>query len=129
MDKKITQVSSLKVGGFVIFDNKACKITDMQISKTGKHGHAKARISAVGIVDGSKIIKVYPGHDKVEVPIIEKEGAQILSIQGDTANVMDSKTYETFDLKIPKELKGTVKEGDQVTYWIIIGQKVMMKGR
>ena len=129
MEKKLTHVGSLKVGGYVIFDGKACKIIDIQISKTGKHGHAKARISAVGLVDGIKIIKIHPSHDKVEVPIIEKESAQVLSIQGDTANVMVSKTYETFDLKISEDLKGTVKEGDQVTYWVIMGEKVMMKGR
>jgi len=129
MEKKLTHVGGLKVGGYVIFDGKACKIIDIQISKTGKHGHAKARISAVGLVDVSKIIKIHPSHDKVEVPIIEKESAQVLSIQGDMANVMDSKTYETFDLKISEDLKGTVKEGDQVTYWIIMGEKVMMKGR
>tara|TARA_Y100000310_G_C20621288_1_gene783434 strand:- start:702 stop:1091 length:390 start_codon:yes stop_codon:yes gene_type:complete len=129
MEKKLTHATNLKVGGYVIFDGKACRITDILTSRPGKHGHAKVRISAVGLVDGSKIIKLHPGHDKLEVPIIEKETAQILSIQGDMANVMDSKTYETFDLKIPEDLKASMKEGDQVSYWIIMGQKVMMKGR
>jgi len=125
MDKKLVHASGLKVGGFVIFDDKACKVTSIEISKTGKHGHAKARIAAVCVTDGSKIIKMFPGHDKVEVPIIEKETAQVLSITGDKANVMDMKTYETFDLDIPDDLKGEIKEGDQVNYWIILGQKVM----
>ena len=129
MEKKLTHATSLKVGGYVIFNGKACRITDILTSRPGKHGHAKVRISAVGLVDGSKIIKVHPGHDKIEVPIIEKESAQVLSIQEDTANVMDSKTYETFDLKISEDLKGIVKEGDKVTYWVIMGEKVMMKGR
>ena len=125
MDKKLVHASGLKVGGFVIFDDKACKVTSIEISKTGKHGHAKARIAAVCVTDGSKIIKMFPGHDKVEVTIIEKETAQVLSITGDKANVMDMKTYETFDLDIPDDLKGEIKEGDQVNYWIILGQKVM----
>ena len=129
MEKKLANATSLKVGGYVIFNDKACRITDILTSRPGKHGHAKVRISAVGLVDGSKIIKLHPGHDKLEVPIIEKETAQILSIQKDIANVMDSKTYETFDLKIPEDLKGSTNEGDQVSYWIIMGQKVMMKGR
>jgi len=129
MDKQIKHASGLKIGGFVIFDNKACRITSIQISKTGKHGHAKARIVAVGIIDSSKIIKVYPGHEKVEVPIIEKEAAQILSIHGETVNVMDAKTYETFDLKITEDLKDKVKEGDTISYWKIMGQKVMMKSK
>ncbi|MBT6995268.1 translation initiation factor IF-5A [Candidatus Woesearchaeota archaeon] len=125
MDKKLVHASGLKVGGFVIFDDKACKVTSIEISKTGKHGHAKARIAAVSITNGSKIIKVFPGHDKVEVPIIEKETAQVLSIAGDKANVMDMKSYETFDLDIPEDLKDQVKEGDQVNYWIILGKKVL----
>ena len=125
MDKKLVHANGLKVGGFVIFDEKACRVTSIEISKTGKHGHAKARIAAVSLTDNSKIIKVYPGHDKVEVPIIEKETAQILSITGDKANVMDMKSYETFDLDIPEEMKGQVNEGDQINYWVIMGQKVM----
>jgi len=48
-----------------------------------------------------------------------------LSIAGDKANVMDMKSYETFDLDIPEDLKDQVKEGDQVNYWIILGKKVL----
>ena len=68
---------------------------------------------------------VLPGHDKVEVPIIEKKTAQVLSVTGDTANVMDTETYETFDLKIPEELQGKITEGTEVLYWIILDEKVM----
>ena len=127
MEKKITNASTLKVGSYVILDGKACKVSDIQLAKTGKHGSVKCRLSAISIIDDTKIIKIMPGHDKVEVPIIEKESAQVLSISGSTANVMDMKTYETFDLKIPEELKSEIKEGDQVTYWIILGEKVLMR--
>ena len=61
----------------------------------------------------------------MQVPIIQKENAQILSIQGDTASVMDMKTYETFDLKVPKDLKDKVKEGGQVLYWVVLNDKIM----
>jgi translation elongation factor P/translation initiation factor 5A len=33
---------------------------------------------AVGLIDGKKRNLVLPGHDSVEVPIIEKKDAQIL---------------------------------------------------
>jgi len=67
-----------------------------------------------------------PADENVVVPIIEKKNAQVLSVQGDTANVMDTETYETFDLKIPEELKSTIKEGGVINYWIIMDEKVMM---
>ncbi len=66
-----------------------------------------------------------PGHDKVEAPIVEKKNAQVLSISGNNANVMDNETYETFDLEIPAELKSEVKEGSEVLYWIIMETKVI----
>ena len=80
---------------------------------------------AVGILDGKKRNLVLPGHDMVEVPIVEKKTAQVLSVHGDTANVMDSETYETFDLKIPDELSGQVVEGCTVLYWDILNERVM----
>ena len=115
----------LREGRYVIFDGKACTVKSTQKSKTGKHGSAKCRIEAVSIIDGQKIIKVMPASDNVEVPIIEKSSAQILSVKEDVASVMDMISYEPFDLKIPEELKDQVKEGSQVLYWTILNEKVM----
>jgi len=125
MVTKIQSVGSLQKGSYVILEGAACRVVDMQVSRPGKHGHAKVRLTAVGLVDEKKRIVVMPGHDNVDVPIIEKKSAQVLSIQGDTANVMDSESYETFDLKIPEELKGEVVEGVNVMYWVILEDKVM----
>jgi len=125
MSTKPISVGSLRPGRYVVIDGVACVVKNIQISKPGKHGSTKARIDAVGIIDNVKRIIIKPTGDNMESPIIEKESAQVLSIKEDTANVMDSKTYETFDLKIPEELKDQVKEGSHIQYWIILGVKVM----
>jgi len=124
-EKTVSNIGSLKPGRYIIFDDKVCILKSLETSRTGKHGHAKCRVEAIGVLDNSKIIKIMPAHEKVEVPIIEKKNAQVLSIQGDTANVMDMESYETFDLKIPDELKGNIKEGVQVAYWIMLDNKVL----
>lgn len=124
-EKKMVSVGTLKKGDTIIIDEAPCKITDTATSRPGKHGHAKVNLTAVGILDGKKRQLVMPGHDKVEAPIIEKKSAQILSINGNMANVMDMETYETFDMEIPEELKEEVKEGKEVLYWTIMGAKVM----
>jgi len=118
-------VGSMQKGHYIVIDGAACIVQGLQTSRPGKHGHAKVRLTAVGVVDDKKRVVVMPGHDNVEVPIIEKKTAQVLSIQSDTANVMDSETYETFDLKVPEELKGSVTDGTQVLYWVILNEKVM----
>ena len=129
MDKKVVEAGSLKIGGYVIVDNYACTVKSIDISKPGKHGSTKCRIEAMGMIDNQKRVFIMPAHDKVEVPIIEKKNAQVLSIHDDIANVMDSESYETFDLKIPEELKDKVAEGKEVLYWIVLNDKVMKEVR
>ncbi len=129
MTKKLMGVNELKVGSYVIFDDVACVIKSIQVSKTGKHGSTKARIEATSLTDGKKFIKIMPSHDNVEVPIIEKKSAQVLSVHGNIANVMDNESYETFDLEIPEEFKDDVKEGKQVVYWIMLDKKMIKQVR
>ena len=114
-----------KPGRYVIFDGFACVVKKLEISRPGKHGHAKCRIEAIAIKDGQKIIKLMPGHDKIDSPVIEKKTGQILSITGDKANVMDMESFETFDMVIPEELKAKVKEGTTISYWIVLDERIM----
>ena len=125
MDKKVVEAGTLKTGSYVIIDDNACTVKNIDISKPGKHGSTKCRIEAVGMIDNQKRVIVMPSHDKVEVPIIEKKSAQVLSIHADRANVMDLENYETFDLKIPEDMRDQVKEGVQVIYWNILKDKLM----
>ena len=124
-DTKMVAANNVQKGSFIILEGAACKVVDVEISKPGKHGHSKVRVSAVGLVDDKKRIVVMPGHDNVEVPIIEKRTAQVLSVHGDMVNVMDSETYETFDLKIPEEFKEQVVDGSSVLYWTILNEKII----
>ncbi|MBI5871483.1 translation initiation factor IF-5A [archaeon] len=117
--------TDIKPGRFVIFEGVACIVRNNDISKAGKHGHKKCRIEAIAIKDGRKFIKILPGHDKIEVPIIEKKNAQVLSISGNIANVMDTESYETFNVNIPEELQGKLNEGMQVMYWVVLGERII----
>ena len=124
-DRKQTDVGSLKKGNYVVIDGVAYIVKDTQSSRPGKHGHAKCRVEAISIVGDQKKIIVAPSHDKIDVPIVTKHSAQILSISNDVANIMDTETYETFDLAIPNELKSIVKEGKEIIYWKILGERAM----
>lgn len=129
MTTKLVSVGTIKKGNYVVIDGVACTVVDSQTSKTGKHGHAKVRLSAVGIMDGKKRDAVMPGHDNIEVPIIDKRNAQVLSILGDKATVMDSESYETLELDIPEDMKDSMAEGVVVNYWEIMGVKTIKQVR
>ena len=124
-ETKLASIGTLQKGSYVVVDGAPCKVVSTATSRPGKHGHAKVNLMAVGLIDGKKRNLVMPGHDNVEVPIIEKKTAQVLSINGNQANVMDGESYETFDLEIPEELQNEVKEGTNVLYWEIMDSKVM----
>src|SRR3989338_841586 len=119
--------TSLKPGRYVIIDGIACRVNKIDTSKPGKHGHAKCRVEAVGIIRGEKKVVVLPGHEKVDSPVIEKKSAQVLSVHEDNANVMDEESFETFDLKIPDELKDKIEAGIKIIYWIVLDEKVLME--
>jgi translation initiation factor 5A len=121
----LKSVGQLQKGNYVILDGAACVVSGTQTSRPGKHGHAKVRFEAVGMIDGKKRQAVMPGHDSIEVPIIAKKNAQVLSISGNTANVMDMETYETYDLIVPDDMKEQVVTGCVVLYWEILNDRVI----
>ena len=125
MSSKLITATELKAGSYVIIRG-PCVIRKLDISKTGRHGHTKVRIEAVGLIDGKKRVVIEPGHNKLAVPLIEKRKGQILSIN-EKVSVMDIENYETIEIAIPDELKNELKEGIQVEYWNIEGQKIIKR--
>ncbi len=125
MDVKIVAANNVRKGNTILIDKVPCRVVDVNVSKPGKHGAAKVRITAVGLFDDKKREIVLPAHDKVEIPIIEKRQAQVLAVSGDYANVMDMETYETFDIKIPEDLKDQVEIDKTIVYWVVMGNKVI----
>jgi translation initiation factor 5A len=121
--KQLAEVRTLKVNRYMIIDDEPCKIMSISTSKPGKHGEAKARIEAIGIFDGQKRSVVHPVKHKIHVPMIDKRTAQILSLMGDTVQLMDMETYETFEMRIPDEFKGQLKPGQELSYLEALGRK------
>ncbi|MDE1819923.1 MAG: translation initiation factor IF-5A [Euryarchaeota archaeon] len=116
------EVRELKEGRYMLIDNEPCKILSIQTSKPGKHGEAKARIDAVGIFNGNKTSVVYPVKHKVQVPIINKRTAQVLSLSGSEAQLMDLETYETFNINLEAEQQG-ILPGQEVGYISAMGKR------
>ena len=126
MVAKVIEATEMRIGTFLMIDNIAHQVKKMDVSKTGKHGHAKVRFEAINAFTGKKKVMVIPGHDKFEVPMIDKRNGQVLSISGNTASVMDSETFENLDLEIGEGVEGVV-EGANVEYWDIEGEKLLKR--
>ncbi len=121
--KEMVEVGKLKEGRFIIIDGEPCRIVGYSTSAPGKHGHAKAKIDAISFFDGQKRTIVKPTSAKVEVPIVHRGNAQVLAIVKNNAQLMDLNTYETFELPVPMELRGEIREGVEVEYIDALGRR------
>ena len=131
---KRTELGSLKIGSYILLPvsdqptGDACRITEYDTSKPGKHGSAKARIVGVGIFDGQKRPHVGPVSQQIHVPLIDKRAGQIISIVGSTIQVMDSESFETIDVDmIEEDLEGTLQQGNDIEYWNVMGRTKIMR--
>lgn len=121
--KTVTEVRNLRVNGYLIIDDEPCKINSISTSKPGKHGEAKARIEAVGLFDGQKRSIVHPVKHRVGVPMIDKRQGQVITASGDSAQVMDLETYETFEMLVDEEFQGKLEPGQEINYMIALNRK------
>ncbi len=124
---KLMQATAAKPGTTVLWNGAPCVVKSNDQSKTGKHGSMKCRMEVVGIFDKKKRIGVIPGGENLEVPLVEKRRAQVLSISDDKTSVMDLENFETLELPCDEELKGKLAAEQQVEYWDVEGQKVIMR--
>lgn len=114
-EKKFVQVGQLREGNYVLVDGFVCQIRATEKSKPGKHGSAKARITAIGVFDDSKRQLLKPTGDDTEVPIIIRGNAQVVAIMGESLSLMDLASYETREVPKPKDVPD-IKQGDEVEY-------------
>ena len=123
---KRINATDARIGTNILLEGEPFTVKKVDVSKTGKHGHAKVRMEAVNILSGNKKVFVTPGHDKFDVPMVDKRKGQVLSV-GDTVSVMDLETFETIDLPCSAEIKAELQENSNVEYWDIEGQKLIKR--
>ena len=124
---KIGRVGDLKVGSYAMIENEPSRIMSIQKSKPGKHGSAKYRCSAVSLFDGSKRSFVSPVDASINIPIVEKNAAQIVSMNPSAVQLMDLESYAVFEVETPKdaEIVAKLEAGKEVEYWKIMdGYKI-----
>ena len=130
MSTRPTDANSIKRGSYIVVDEEPCQVLDLSHSKTGKHGHAKIRMEVIGLFDKKKRSPVMPSTAKVQVPIIDKRNAQVITLEGEEMSVMDKESYETLSIPKPanpdhlsklEEIVGAGKTAE-IEYWIVLNR-------
>ena len=129
MSFRIGKVGELRVGSYAIIDDEPSQIMSIQKSKPGKHGSTKFRCTAISLFDGSKRSFVSPVDASIQIPIVEKRSAQIISVSPTSVQLMDLETYEVFDVAHPSddEIRSKLEAGREVEYWKIMGRNKIQR--
>ncbi len=114
MAREQTEVRELDEGSYVMIEDTPCKINSYSTAKPGKHGSAKARIDAKGVFDDKKRSLSQPVDAKVWVPIVNRKQGQVVSTDGNDAQVMDLDTYDTFTMRVPEDID--LQPDDEIEY-------------
>lgn len=124
-DRIFGSIGDLKIGKYVIIDDHPCRVVSMDKSKPGKHGAAKVNIVAISLSDSSKHSLMKPSDATVEIPIVNRKRAQIVSVSGINAQLMDLDTFETFEVEIPEEFRSEVESGKEIEYMEVMGKRIL----
>ncbi|MEM4717337.1 MAG: translation initiation factor IF-5A [Desulfurococcaceae archaeon] len=132
MSKTYETLGNLKIGNFIIIDNEPCRIVEISKAKTGKHGSAKATVTAVGLFSKTKKVLVAPVDTQVEVPIIEKRIGRIIADLGDKFQVMDIETFEIFEISkdtVDESFRDKLGIDQEVEYWQVLNAMIIIRPR
>ncbi|MCW3987195.1 MAG: translation initiation factor IF-5A [Candidatus Bathyarchaeota archaeon] len=126
---KPTSVGSLKRGQSIVINGEPYKIVSLEKSKPGKHGSAKARITAIHVFNNTKKSIVSPVNAKIDVPLIEKRTAQVVYMEDDSVQLMDLESYESFFALKPteKEMLDKLSANVEVEYWNVLGRTKIVR--
>ncbi|CAD2217206.1 translation initiation factor 5A [Angomonas deanei] len=114
-----TPAGALKKGGYVCINNRPCKVIDLSVSKTGKHGHAKVSIVATDIFTGNRLEDQAPSTHNVEAPFVKTATYSVIDIQPnedssqpDHLSLMTEEGESREDLDLPPDatLAAQIKE-------------------
>ena len=96
-----TQAGNVKKGDVILIKDKPCKVLEVTTSKTGKHGHAKANITAMDIFDDKKAEDSQPTSHNVMCVNVTKREYDLTNLNPDgSVTLMDDKGEYREDLVI-----------------------------
>ncbi|MEW5317514.1 MAG: hypothetical protein WDW38_008803 [Sanguina aurantia] len=97
------QAGTIRKSGFIVINNRPCKVADVATSKTGKHGHAKCHFVAIDIFTGKKYECLEPSSHNCDVPNIGRKEYTLIDINEEGyVSLMEENGTTREDMMLPK---------------------------
>ncbi|CAH2066354.1 unnamed protein product [Thlaspi arvense] len=117
------KAGDIRKGGYIVIKGRPCKVVEVSISKTGKHGHDKCHFFAVDIFTSEKLEDIVPSSHDCDVPVVKVTAYDLIDILEDgSVTVMGDDGVVKTDVKLPTDealLKAGIKEGRKMVVSVI----------
>merc|ERR1712166_792363 len=96
------RAGEVKKGMMAMLKGFPCKVIEITTSKTGKHGHAKAKMTGIDIFTGKKVEDISPSSHTITQPVVSTTTIMITDIGDDGyCTLMNEDGDIREDLKLP----------------------------
>ena len=92
----------IKKGTYIIINGRPCKIVQVDIAKTGKHGHMKVSCVGIDLLTGNKLTDMRAGHKQVSTFNPVKNTYQFLMLDDNEMSCLDANLREV-KIRVDKE--------------------------
>lgn len=104
-------LSATRNSRYMMIKGRPCKVLNISVSKTGKHGHAKCNFTATDIFTGKKLEDMVPSSHGTTVPIVNKTEWEIIDISEEgELTLMDEAGNQKVDINLPPVPEGFGEE-------------------
>jgi len=122
------QASLCRKGVFVIMCDMPCKVNELKISKTGKHGSSKANMVGYDVITNKKYQETVPGHatmfgfepKKMEYEVVDIAGGQITAMTADGQEKFFNLPEEEHGVKLLADFQANAEKGGDSFFVITV---------
>jgi len=104
------RAGEVKKGTHVMLKGKPCKAIEISVSKTGKHGHAKANIVGLDVFTGRKYVEICPTSHNMTSPVLHRSEWMLTDTDGNGMTLMSQNGANREDLDLPRDTTGQLTE-------------------
>ena len=112
----MASASDLEKGSYFLINDEPVCVTRKEVVAFGTHSHSKLKIFYKSVDGGGEKSATFMHGSKVEVLDIIRKVGQVISKSNDKVQIMDVKSYETFEAQVPAEIFDHIDENDGVIY-------------
>ncbi len=121
------EAGQIRKGGLIMIKGEPCKVSEVSVSKTGKHGHAKCNFVAYNIFNNKKLCDMVPSTHGTTVPIVTRTEYTLIDIGEDEfVSLLDDDGNTREDLSLPdypenykNEIKKAFDTGDTLLVTVL----------